>query len=154
MRRVLGVLHEDGTDTTPLAPQPGGDDLDALVERFRAAGLPVRTTQPADDGLARLDPSLQLTVFRLVQEALTNTLRHAPGTPDVEVAVRETPEHVEVVVADGGPAGAPVPAVPGSRRGLVGMRERVAVFGGTVETGPWGPGWRVRAVLPRPEVTS
>jgi signal transduction histidine kinase len=154
MRRVLGVLHEDGTDAIPLAPQPGGDDLAALVGRFRTAGLPVRTTDLADGALARLDPSLQLTVFRLVQEALTNTLRHAPGTPDVEVAVRETPEHVEVVVADSGPADPHAPAVPGSGRGLVGMRERAAVFGGTVEAGPRGAGWRVRAVLPRPAGTS
>lgn len=161
MRRVLGVLHEDGTDATPLAPQPGIDDLTTLVERFRAAGLPVRTTGLADGGAEKLDPSLQLTVFRLVQEALTNTLRHAPGTPDVEVALRETPEHVEVVVADRGPAavdpGHPTaahPATSGSRRGLVGMRERVAVYGGTVEAGPSGPGWRVRALLPRPEGTA
>lgn len=155
MRRVLGVLHEEAADAGPLAPQPGLDDLAALVERFRTAGLQVRTTAPADGRLARLDPGLQLAVFRLVQEALTNTLRHAPGTADVEVALHETPHHVEVVVADRGPApDAAPPSAPGSRRGLVGMRERVAVFGGTVEAGPCGPGWRVRAVLPRPEGTT
>lgn len=155
MRRVLGVLHEDGTDAGPLAPQPGVDDLAALVERFRTAGLPVRAPALADGGLGRLDPALQLAVFRLVQEALTNTLRHAPGTSDVEVAVHETPDHVEVLVADRGPApDTDVPPGAGSGRGLVGMRERVAVFGGTVEAGPSGPGWRVRAVLPRPEGTA
>jgi signal transduction histidine kinase len=156
MRRVLGVLDDTSTtDTgaapawgdTPLAPQPGSLDLGALVDRTRAAGLPVHTTGLADTGLQDLDVSLQLAVYRIVQESLTNVLRHAPGTPAVEVDVLRRPDSVEVVVTDHGAAVAVEPS-PGSRRGLVGMRERAAVFGGSVDAGPYGQGWRIRALLP------
>ncbi|WP_141372228.1 sensor histidine kinase [Cellulomonas cellasea] len=189
VRRVLGVLHDDGPrppaltarpgddagpadgrpdnpragdvrtgstdavhgdDPTPFEPQPSSVDLGALVERFRSAGLPVRTTGLADTGLTELDANRQLAVYRVVQEALTNVLRHAPGTPAVDVAVRRDAGTVEVVVTDGGPT-LPVDASPGSQRGLVGMCERVAAFGGEVETGPYGRGWRVRALLPSDE---
>jgi signal transduction histidine kinase len=169
MRRVLGVLHDEedpsdgaagsmgprGGDAVPLAPQPGVLDLGVLVERFRTAGLPVDATGcegvvSAGAGASGGEASLELAVYRIVQEALTNTLRHAPGTPSVTVAVREHDDHVEVVVTDEGPT-RPVVADEGSGRGLVGMRERAAVFGGTVEAGPHGEGWRVRAVLPRRE---
>lgn len=157
MRRVLGVLHDDDArgraetpeDGVPLAPQPGGVDLSTLVERFRTAGLPVRTTGVAD-ALDGLDASLQLAVYRIVQESLTNALRHAPGTPAVDVALCRGADGVEVVVTDAGPTLAVV-ASPGTGRGLVGMQERVAVFGGTVEAGPHGRGWRVRALLAPPE---
>ncbi|MBD7982189.1 sensor histidine kinase [Oerskovia merdavium] len=128
-------------------PQPGGIELAALVERFRTAGIPVRTQGLATDGLTDLDPSLQLAVYRIVQEALTNALRHAPGTPGVEVEIHRDAGGVEVVVMDGGTT-LPVEASPGSQRGLVGMRERAAVFGGVVEAGRYGRGWRVRALLP------
>jgi len=191
VRRVLGVLHDDGPrapalaagsghdtgpadgrpgdpraggvrptgtsagaasgdEPTPFEPQPGSVDLGALVERFRSAGLPVRTTGLADTGLTELDANRQLTVYRVVQEALTNVLRHAPGTPAVDVAVRRDAGTVEVLVTDGGPT-LPVDASPGSQRGLVGMRERAAAFGGHVEAGPYGRGWRVRALLPSDE---
>ena len=82
-----------------------------------------------------------------MQEALTNALRHAPGTPGVEVEIHRDAGGVEVVVMDGGTT-LPVEASPGSQRGLVGMRERAAVFGGVVEAGRYGRGWRVRALLP------
>ncbi|MFJ2298707.1 sensor histidine kinase [Oerskovia paurometabola] len=163
MRRVLGVLDDGGgedlgdgprtagaeevTGAAPLGPQPGTLDLASLVDRFRAAGLPVTTTGQSDDGLGDLSASMQLAVYRIVQEALTNVLRHAPGTPSVEVSVLRRTRQVEVVVTDGGPT-VPVEATYGSGRGLVGMRERAAVFGGTVETGQQGAGWQVRAVLP------
>lgn len=162
VRRVLGVLHDGGearpgdpdvardADGTPLEPQPGSTDLVTLVERFRTAGLPVRTTGLADTGLQELDANLQLAVYRVVQEALTNALRHAPGTPGVDLGVRRDGARVEVVVTDQGPT-LPVDASPGSQRGLVGMRERVAAFGGHVEAGPYGRGWRVRALLPSSE---
>jgi len=162
MRRVLGVLHgqddapESGAGAPPawddaqLTPLPGSLDLTALVDRSRAAGLPVSTTGLADTGLQELDASLQLAVYRIVQEALTNALRHAPGTPSVEVDVLRRPGTVEVVVTDRGPT-VPVEPSPGSQRGLVGMRERAAVFGGTVDAGPYGEGWRIRALLPSHE---
>ncbi|MBE7699773.1 two-component sensor histidine kinase [Oerskovia sp. Sa1BUA8] len=171
MRRVLDVLHDDDGDGAdgpvaaagtpasdvgtpastvggaPLEPQPGTPDLTALVERFRTADLPVTASGLTDAGLDGLDASMQLAVYRMVQEALTNVLRHAPGTPAVEVGVTRGREHVEVIVTDGGPT-VPVEPAHGAQRGLVGMRERAAVFGGTVEAGRNGAGWQVRAVLP------
>ncbi|QCB92750.1 sensor histidine kinase [Cellulomonas shaoxiangyii] len=151
MRRILGVLHDDDGDgpagDAPLEPQPGSLDLPRLVGRARTAGLAVRTSGLAVTGLDALDPALQLAVYRIVQESLTNTLRHAPVATDVEVDVRRRADAVEVVVTDRGGT-APATAGPGSRRGLVGMTERAAAFGGTVEAGPYGQGWRVRALLP------
>ncbi len=142
MRRVLGVLDDGGA---PLEPQPGRPDLDTLVERFRAAGVPVVT-----DGLGTPvpeDAGLQLTVYRVVQEALTNTLRYAPGTPRAELSIRRDATGLEVEVVDQGPR-LPVRPNEGSGRGLIGMSERVRVYGGTISSGPWQGGWRVHAVLP------
>ncbi|MCU1433169.1 MAG: histidine kinase [Actinotalea sp.] len=147
MRRVLGVLAQDA----PLEPQPGYLDLGELVERFRTAGVPVRT-----EGLAQElpnDAGLQLAVYRIVQEALTNTLRHAPGTAQVTVALRRTRRSIDVEVLDAG-ATVPVPDAGGAGQGLIGMRERAGVYGGTVEAGPWRGGWRVHAVLPWHEETT
>lgn len=143
MRRVLGVLDDDGA---PMAPQPGSHDLAALVERFRTAGLPVEAR-----GLGTVLPdeaTLQLAVHRVVAEALTNALRHAPGTPRVQLCLTRTDEAVLVEVLDDGPRG-PVPDAGGAGRGLIGMRERAAVYGGAVEAGPRPEGgWRVRVTLP------
>ncbi|WP_233421036.1 sensor histidine kinase, partial [Cellulomonas iranensis] len=137
-----------GGGRAPMAPQPGAGDLARLVERFRTAGLPVRTSGLAVTGLDALGATRQLAVYRVVQEALTNTLRHAPGSPRVDVDVRRDGGALAVVVTDAGPGDGAAPAAPGTRRGVVGMTERVAAFGGTVEAGPHGPGWRVRARLP------
>lgn len=144
-RRLLGVLREDaGGDATdaPLAPQPTSPDLADLIARFQAAGLPVTFTEsgpplPADTGL-------QLAVFRIVQKALTNVLRHAPGSPRIDVTVERRPGYVVIEVdnADGASSSA-----PSGGRGLVGMRERAAVYDGHVDAGPTLTGWRVRAVL-------
>ena len=147
MRRVLGVLAEDA----PLEPQPGYLDLDELVERFRTAGVPVRTQGLGQDLPA--DAGLQLTVYRIVQEALTNSLRHAPGTVQVAVTLRRTPAGIELEVLDEG-ATVTVPDAGGAGQGLIGMRERAGVYGGTVEAGPWRGGWRVHAVLPWSEETT
>nr|WP_297425486.1 histidine kinase [uncultured Actinotalea sp.] len=142
MRRILGVLQGDDA---PLEPQPGGLDLAGLVERFRTAGLPVRTTGlgtplPPDGGL-------QLAVFRIAQESLTNALRHAPGTEAVDLVLRREDGGVVVEVTD---LGATVPREPagGAGQGLIGMRERVAAYGGRLEAGPYADGWRVTAWLP------
>lgn len=151
MRRVLGVLDAGRAGTrcgdegeAPLAPQPGRD-LAELVERFRTAGLPVRAVL---DGRLPDDANLQLTVYRIVQEALTNALRHAPGTASATVSVARRADTVEVEVADQG-ATIAVPTSPGTARGLIGMRERASVYGGTVEAGPApGGGWRVHASIP------
>lgn len=145
MRRVLGALDEPAA--APLGPTTGEGDLAALVDGFVAAGLPVRTegldlAQPDDTGL-------RLAIYRVVQESLTNALRHAPGTRRVDVAVRHVPGAwvVEVVDLGAAPGSAPT-TTAGSGRGLVGMRERAAVLGGHVEAGPAGAGWRVRATFP------
>lgn len=148
MRRVLGVLDTSepdaaGPDAAALMPQPGSD-LGGLVERFRTAGLPVRAVLDTD---LPDDPNLRLAVYRIVQEALTNTLRHAPGTTGVEVEVRRHPDAVQVTVLDHG-ATVAVPASPGTGRGLIGMRERAALYDGTVEAGPRAGGWRVHARIP------
>lgn len=142
MRRILGVLQ--GADA-PLDPQPGAFDLAALVDRFRTAGLPVRTTGlttplPADTGL-------QLAVYRIAQESLTNALRHAPGTDAVDLVLRRQDGGVVVEVTDRGGT-LPPRETGGAGQGLIGMRERAAAYGGHVEAGPHGTGWRVAAWLP------
>lgn len=159
MRRVLGVLDETeprstpepGGEAAPLDPQPGSTDLIALVERFRTAGLPVRATG-LGQGTLPPDTSLQLAVYRIVQEGLTNALRYAGGTAQVDLAVRRTAVGVEIELVDQGPA-VPVAGSHGAERGLIGMRERAAVYGGTVAAGPYAHGWRVLAVLPWEEGT-
>ena len=127
----------------PLAPAPEQADITELVRRFEAAGVPVSyrwvgTALPEDK-------SLQLTVFRIAQEALTNVLRYAPTTPAVSVDVER---HIGTVVLtvdnDAAPGTRPM---HGSGKGLIGMRERASVYGGTVQAGPTPTGWRVRAVL-------
>lgn len=144
MRRLLGVLREPAAPGP--APQPSLDDVDDLIATVRAAGLPTRLTvtgQPFP-----LPPSAQLALYRTIQEALTNTLKHAPGaTAQVRLAYR--PGEVELEVTDDGRPG-DVPAAEPHRggHGLAGMRERAAVFGGQVSAGPRpGGGWRIHTVL-------
>lgn len=143
MRRLLGVLAEPG-DSSPLTPQPGVGDLNDLVERFRETGLPVRLST---SGTIPADPGLGLAVHRIVQESLTNVLRHAPAATRVDVTVACSDHEVRITVDDDAVAHA-APRTTGSGRGLVGMRERALMYGGTVDAGPRaGGGWRVHAVL-------
>jgi signal transduction histidine kinase len=149
LRRLLGTLRENGTAScdSPLAPQPGLTDLDALLERVRTAGPTVTLNTEGD--LAGLPAGLQLTVYRIVQEALTNTLKHSAPATTIDVVVMATSHAVRVAVEDGGP-----PRTPRKRprdeggQGLLGMRERASLYQGTVTTGP-NPrgGWSVRAEL-------
>lgn len=147
MQRVLGALGPvtaDRGDAEP-AQEPTEVGLATVVERFGVAGLPVRAT--GLDTALPADTAVRLAVLRILGEALTNVLRHAPGAQVVEVAVRRTPTTVEVDVVDEG--GTRPGDGPGSGRGVVGMRERAALLGGTVEAGPRPEGgWRVHAVLP------
>jgi signal transduction histidine kinase len=146
MRRLLGVLREDDADR-PLTPQPGVEDVDELVGSARSAGLSVDLAVSGTP--RRLPAGLGLTVYRIVQEALTNASRHAAGSR-VGVSLRYEPEAVDVAVVDDG--GARVDPAPGGGRGLLGMRERVAVFAGTLEAGPSSSGgYAVHARLPLPE---
>lgn len=149
MRRFLGLLRADEPDAL-RHPMPGIGQLPPLVEQVRAAGLPTRLEIGGDPGPVPV--AAQLTVYRLVQEALTNTLKHAPSGTSAEVAVDCGPEAVAVTVTDDGirPAAAgsgPDPDRPAGH-GLAGMRERVAAFGGRLTAGPVpGGGWQVAAVL-------
>jgi len=147
MRRLLGVLREDSDGRTPERdPQPGVPEIDRLVEQVRAAGLPVsyRVSPDARD----LPEGLQLTLFRIVQEALTNTLKHAGPSATAEVEVLAAGADVTVSVADTGPRLSAHPSVNGGS-GLRGMRERASVYSGVVEAGPRPEGgWQVAARLP------
>ncbi|WP_427924692.1 sensor histidine kinase [Streptomyces sp. cg40] len=144
LRRLLAVIHEDEPDDTPFAPQPGLSDLGPLMERVRAAG-PAATLRLKGE-LTGLPQGLQLAVYRIVQEALTNTLKHAAPDTTVEVTVAAGPEAVHVTVEDAGPH--PTPTTDEQGKGLVGMRERASLYGGQVAAGPNSlGGWTVRALL-------
>ncbi|RKE17308.1 sensor histidine kinase [Streptomyces sp. TLI_171] len=153
LRRMLGVLRE--RDAGPeLAPQPGIPDLDALCARIRAAGPEV--TYRSQGELDGLDRGVQLMAYRIVQEALTNALKHAGPATRARVAVALDADRLWVRVDDSGPPGDPAPAAPpGEGHGLAGMRERAAVYGGSVAAGPVpGGGWSVLAdldVAPAPD---
>nr|WSY57187.1 histidine kinase [Streptomyces sp. NBC_00886] len=144
LRRLLAVIHDDEPDDTLLAPQPGLADLGALMERVRAAG-PAAALHLTGE-LTDLAQGLQLAVYRIVQEALTNTLKHAAPNTTVEVTVSAGPEAVSVTVEDTGPHRTPGADEHG--KGLVGMRERASLYGGQVTSGPNSRGgWTVRALL-------
>ncbi|MFF0789345.1 histidine kinase [Streptomyces spiralis] len=149
LRRVLGVLREaDGPPAEPaLSPQPGLTDIDALCEAVRAAGLEVVYRTAGD--IDALDSGVQLTVYRIVQEALTNSLKHAGAGARANLAVVVEDTRLTITVLDSGP-----PAPAGRPRtaneeghGLVGMRERAALYGGHVSARPAGAGWTVRVDL-------
>lgn len=163
LRRLLDVLRDEATTPAELSPQPALTDLAQLVEGVRAAGLPVRSTVRGRPDA--MPDGRQLTVYRVVQEALTNTLKHGGPDATATVDVAYGPDGVTVDVTDTGTgtstgtgtgnstAGAPI---PGQGRGLAGMRERTSLYGGTLEAGPLpGPlsglpsGWRVRLHLPK-----
>ncbi|MGO1509600.1 MAG: sensor histidine kinase [Actinomycetales bacterium] len=154
-RRMVGMLRDDTSaapqlgrpgpdgEGAPLAPQPAVGDLESLVGSFHGAGLPV-TLSVRGRPLPQ-DTTLQLTVYRIVQECLTNVLRYAPAAPWIAVVVSHAPGRVTITV-DNASGGAPE-VTGGSGRGLIGIRERVAVFDGTVHAGPTESGWRVEARL-------
>jgi signal transduction histidine kinase len=128
---------------------PGLDNLGPLLEQVRAAGL---TVELSVAGKPRpLDPGVELSAYRIVQEALTNTLKHARGAR-ARVDVRYEPDAIEVRVTDEGGSGDRGIGVAGEQgHGLIGMRERVTLFGGTFEAGPQPGGFRVAARLPLPD---
>ncbi|WP_139981790.1 sensor histidine kinase [Nocardioides litoris] len=137
VRAVVGLMRDAGA----VAPLPGAGQLDDLVASFDRAGTPV--TWSVDGDPASLTATEALTVYRILQESLTNAARHAPGaatTARVEVGAAGT----TVVVDSAGPA----PAVVHEGGGLVGMRQRAAAVGGRLTAGPHAGGWRVEAVLP------
>ena len=154
LRRVLGVLREP-VPAAELAPQPSLTDLDALLTGVQEAGLAVRLTVHGDPPPVPASPGRQLAVYRVVQESLTNTLKHAGPGATAEVTLTYTPTGLEVRTTDSG--GAPQPPgneSPDHGRGISGMRERAQLYNGTLESGrlPAG-GWHTRLRLP-PEDTS
>ncbi|GHJ96734.1 hypothetical protein SNE510_62530 [Streptomyces sp. NE5-10] len=156
LRSLIGVLREPGQDAAAggnmaLAPERGLDGVGELVERVRAAGLDADVEAAGDP--AAVPAPVALAVYRIVQESLTNAVRHSGGTR-VDVRLRYEPEAVRVEIADDGPAkpgGRPARASEGGGHGVAGMRERVSVLGGEFAVGPGEHGgYTVRAVIPVP----
>ena len=142
MRRLLGVLR-GSDDGETLAPQPGMAQLDALVEQVRAAGLPVDVRVEGE--VRPLAPGVDVAAYRVVQEALTNVLRHA-GAARAQVAIRYGGDALELHVTNTGHAAG---NGGGGGQGLIGMRQRVELYGGELEAGPRAEGgYAVRALLP------
>lgn len=169
MRRVLGVLRDETAPAAPRQPLAAGGGLAALLEGFRTAGLPLHYSHrgPALPG----DPAFQLTVYRIVQESLTNVLRYGRSLSRVDVGIVRSGATVTIEVHDDG-AGVPGPPATegggtqtdasygagsygtgsyGTGQGLAGMAERARIYAGTAQAGRTGRGWRVRAVLNWPE---
>ncbi|HEY2439059.1 MAG TPA: histidine kinase [Solirubrobacteraceae bacterium] len=149
MRQLLGVLN-DGPAGAELSPQPGIRQIEELVEQVRTAGVPVSYTMTGEVNGA--PAGMELAIFRIVQEALTNTLKHAGPGASAYVTLTCFDETIEVVVRDTGNTSR---ARGSGGAGLRGMRERAAVYGGTLEAGPCAQGgWQVSAALTVPSVTS
>jgi signal transduction histidine kinase len=145
MRRLLGVLHEEPGGGS-YEPQPGLDRLDDLLERVEAAGIPVSLEVYGDP--QALSAGMQLTLFRVAQEALTNTLKHAGRPATAHLSLSSSSGLVVLEVTDTGGALAQEAKLPSAGRGLAGMRERAAAFAGELEAGPLPEGgWRVRLTL-------
>ena len=151
LRVVLGLLRDEETGAVALAPAPRLIDLKELVDTVRASGTPVELRTSGPD--RQLSPALELTLYRVVQEALTNVVRHAPqarATVDLTVSAAQ----VRLEVADDGgsarrTAGDPErPDIPGTGHGIAGMRERIGAFGGWLVAEPIASGFRVLAEVP------
>ncbi len=146
MRALLSVLREDEGVTEGLQPAPGSRDLSVLIDRFRAAGLPIRYSVT---GIPPAHPARELTIYRIIQEALTNVLRYADSPSTVEVAIDYAPAETLLAVSDNGRRGPSNRPSEGAGRGIIGMGERAALHGGRASSGPLPDGgWAVRAVLP------
>jgi len=130
LRRMLGVLREMADQSPDLAPQPGLSGIDELVEHVRQAGLPVSVRVEGDP--RPLPPGIDLSAYRIVQEGLTNALKHA-GPASAEVVMRYGAREIELEVRDDGRGGG---SGNGGGHGLLGMRERVAIYGGDLTAGP------------------
>jgi signal transduction histidine kinase len=152
MRRLVSVLRGDQNDpaTDPRGPQPGIDDIDNLAAQIRAAGVPVRIVRHGTPG--RWGPAANLAVYRILQEALTNVLKHAGTNARAVVELTYTPSNVDIVVTNTGtgPAGTDR---SGAGAGMVGMRERAEAYDGFLHAGPGRDGgWKVHATLQFDEV--
>ncbi|MFI2117891.1 sensor histidine kinase [Streptomyces rubiginosohelvolus] len=152
LRRLLGVLRDDHPDAE-RTPQPTLDELTPLIERVRRAGLPVHLELNGERTARSLTPGRQLTVYRVIQEALTNTLKHATGPTSATVTLTYSPTHLAARITDTGTGAgraAETEEAPLAAQGIMGMRERAALYDGTLEAGPLPehPGWQVQLRLP------
>ena len=148
LRRLLGILRSED-EQLAIGPQPGLGSLQSLVEQMRASGLPVQLRIEGEP--VHLPAGIDLSAYRIVQEALTNVVKHA-GDASAEVVIRYGARALELDVVDDGRGRAP--SRNGSGHGLIGMRERVALYDGTLETGTRdGGGYAVRARLPFGDTT-
>ena len=141
LRRLLAILRT-ADDQTAVGPQPGLGSLGSLIDQVREAGLPVQVRIEGEQ--VPLPPGVDLSAYRIIQEALTNTIKHA-GPATAEVVLRYDTSALQLEITDTGTA-----TVPGSGtgHGLIGMRERVTLLGGDLTTGARGGGYQVRARLP------
>jgi signal transduction histidine kinase len=158
MRRMLGVLRDSDDHPAGLAPQPTLDDVAGAVAKSAESGVP---TELVVSGQVReLPPGVELAAFRIVQEALTNALKHAGRTASVRVHIDHRPTTLAIEITDDGRGAVSSLATSGGGNGLIGMRERVEIYGGDLSAAPRpGGGYSVRAVLPtadetRPDVAS
>jgi signal transduction histidine kinase len=143
LRRLLGILRSEDQQLA-IGPQPGLSSLHSLLEQLRDSGLPVALKVEGEP--VHLPAGIDLSAYRIVQEALTNVVKHAEAT-SAEVAVRYEPHALEIAIADDGRG--EVATANGAGHGLIGMRERVALYGGTLDAGVRaGGGYRVSARLP------
>jgi signal transduction histidine kinase len=148
MRRLLGVLR-DADGERSHAPAPGLGDVPGLVEDVRAAGVPVTLTVTGSPDGVSANAGVELSAYRVVQEALTNVIKHAGAPSRVEVSVRHLIGSLAIEVVDDGRGAAAVNGSVDSGHGLLGMRERVELWGGQLAAGPVaGGGYRVSALLP------
>jgi signal transduction histidine kinase len=148
MRRLLGVLRSERSDAdrTDSRPAEGLRDLDRLLEQFRAAGLRLEVKHLAE--ISDLPAALDISAYRIVQEGLTNVLRH--GGPIAQLTISRSEAALQVEIRDDGrPRGSGPPGSPRSGHGLTGIRERAALFGGTSQSGPEpNGGFRLCVELP------
>jgi signal transduction histidine kinase len=143
MGRLVEMLRKDDERSDDLAPQPGIENLDLLIEQIVKAGLPTELRVEGDP--VPLPRGVEVSAYRIVQEALTNTLKHA-GPARAAVTVHYQPREIELEIVDDGSSGG---GEKGGGHGLIGMRERVAVYGGELRVGPRPDGgYAVRATLP------
>ena len=153
MRLLVGMLRDAGDHDAELSPVPGLGDLDRLVAETAAAGVAVDVE--IDGTVRALSPAADLSAYRIVQEALTNVVRHA-GPTHARVQISYRSGEVSIEVTDDGPCGQAPPPVSraGSGHGLIGMRERTALFGGELAAGPDAAGFRVKASIPTNDLRS
>ena len=149
LRRMLGVLRRQESDGPDLSPAPSIGEVGALVEEIRSTGVPVEL-RIAYESLGELPPLVELSAYRIIQEALTNVVKHAPSARTVVEVRRDHDELVVEVTDDGGGTIPPYPSgTSENRHGIVGMRERAALFNGSLSAAPRpGGGFRVLARLP------